>query len=225
MLTAGLRVINHFIKTGLLILPFFKRLLIKPSRLTGVVLLLMLSLSATAQEQALRYSINRHGKQVGSLNFKKVKAGDKTSYVIESDVKVSMILSIHVEAKESSLYQNDILQSSSLFRKVNGNKKINRQIKNNGTGLTVTEDGEEEVLKNFSVKYNMHCLYVQEPVYFTNVFSDNYKQFIPIKKVTEHQYKVSFPDGNSNEYFYANGVCRQVNVRSKLFDAEFMLVR
>lgn len=220
----SLSIKKHLKKSPLLLPRVFKHLLI-PRKITGTILLITFAFVTTAQEQALRYSINRHGKQVGSLDFKKVKSGSTTAYVVESDVKVSMILSFHVQAKESSLYINDVLQSSSLYRKVNGSEKINQQIKNNGAGLTVTEDGKEKLLKNFSVKYNMHCLYAHEPTFYTNVFSDNYQQFIPIVKIAEHQYKVSFPDGNSNEYFYAEGVCKQVSVRSKLFDAEFMLIR
>ncbi len=135
-----------------------------------------------------------------------------------------MILSFHVQAKEHSVFENDVLKFSSLLRQVNGNEKTNKQIKNNGTGLTITEDGEEEILKNFSVKYSTHCLYVKEPTHYTNVFSDKYQQFITIEKVADHQYKLKFPDGNCNEYFYENGLCKLVKVRSRLFDADFVLM-
>ncbi len=100
-----------------------------------------------------------------------------------------------------------------------------QQIKINGSGLLVTEDGEEKLLKNFVVKYNTHCLYAQEPILYTSVFSDNYKQFIPIKKIKEHHYKITFPDGNSNEYVYENGSCRLIKVRTSLFDADFVLYK
>jgi hypothetical protein len=176
-----------------------------------------------AQEQSLQYAINRHGKKVGDLNFQQVKAGTRTTYNIRSEVKVNMVLSIDVKAREQSVYVNDVLQSSTVVRHVNGKEKANKQIKNNGQGLTVTEDGSETVLKNYSVKFNVHCLYTTEPISYTNVFSDNYKKFIPIVKVADRHYKITFPDGNSNEYFYENGICKKVKVRSRLFDAEFVL--
>jgi hypothetical protein len=177
-----------------------------------------------AQEQSLQYAINRHGKKVGDLSFQQVKAGARTTYNIRSEVKVNMVISIGVKAREQSVYENDVLQSSTVVRHVNGKEKANKQIKNNGQGLTVIEDGKEVVLKNYSVKFNMHCLYATEPVLYTNVFSDSYKKFIPIVKMADRHYKVTFPDGNSNEYFYENGICKKVKVKSQLFDAEFVLV-
>lgn len=189
--------------------------------LIGVLIFLS---PVSAQEIRLNYSINRHGKAIGSLRFKQTKSGTNTAYVIESDVKVSMIVSIHVQAKEQSVYESEVLKSSSLYRQVNGSEKTNKQIKNNGTGLTVTEDGEEVILKNYVVKYNTHCLYIIEPTYYLNVFSDKYQQFIPIQKISDHHYKLNFPDGNSNEYIYENGSCKLIKVRTSLFDADFVLM-
>lgn len=179
--------------------------------------------TAFAQEQNLQYAINRNGRKVGDLHFQKTKAGTQTTYSIHSEVKVPMIVTVSVKANEQSVYDNDVLQSSSVVRHVNGKQKANKQIRNNGKGLTVTEGGDQRELKNYVVKFSMHCLYAMEPLYFTNVFSDNYQQFLPIVKLADHQYKVTFPDGNSNEYFYEKGICQKVKVKSQLFDAEFVL--
>lgn len=178
---------------------------------------------ALAQNQNLHYAINRNGKKVGDLNFQKQKAGAVTMYNIKSEVKVTVVMAVVVKATEQSVYNNEVLQSSSLVRHVNGRQKANKQIRNNGTGLTVSEEGTEKVLKNYQVKFSTHCLYTTEPISFTNVFSDNYKKFIPIVKLADRHYKLTFPDGNSNEYFYENGICRKVKVKNQLFDAEFVL--
>lgn len=183
----------------------------------------LFSLTSQAQDQNLHYAIHRNGKKVGDLNFEKRKAGTQTTYNIESEVKVNVVVAVVVKATEKSVYDSDVLQSSTLVRHVNGRQKANKQIRNNGTGLTVTDEGAEQVLKNYLVRYSTHCLYTTEPVAFANVFSDNYKKFIPIVKLAEHHYKLTFPDGNSNEYFYENGICKKVKVKSSLFDAEFLL--
>jgi hypothetical protein len=196
----------------------------KPIRAVMVLLLLLLIHLAFAQEQNLKYAIHRNGKKVGDLSLQKRQSGGVTSYHIESEVKVRVVMAVVVQAREQSVYENELLQSSSLVRHVNGRQKANKQIRNNGSGLTVTDEGTEQVLKNYSVRYSTHCLYTTEPVSFTNVFSDNYKKFIPIVKLADHHYKLSFPDGNSNEYFYENGICRKVKVKNQLFDAEFVLI-
>lgn len=188
-----------------------------------LVSLLCFFLSVFSQEQNLQYAINRHGKKVGDLNFHQLKAGTRTTYNIESKVKVNMILSINVNAREQSVYENNVMQSSLVLRHVNGREKANKKIKKSGNGLVVSEDGSEKELRNYSVKFNTHCLYNTEPVHYTNVFSDNYQRFIPIVKLADHHYKLTFPDGNSNEYFYEKGICRKVKVKSQLFDAEFVL--
>jgi hypothetical protein len=190
---------------------------------TMVFSLLLVTVAGFAQEQKLSYTVQHNGKQVGSLNFRRVKAGTRTTYNIQSEVNVKMLLAISVKAQEQSVYENEVLQSSSVLRHVNGRQKANKQIRNNGRGLTVSEDGQNHELKNYLVKYNSHCLYSTEPVHFTNVFADNYQRFVPIVKVTDHQYRVTFPDGNSNDYFYENGICRRIKVKSRFFDAEFVL--
>lgn len=180
-------------------------------------------LAAFSQEQSLVYAVQRKGKKIGDLTFQKSQAGSRTTYNIQSDVKVSLLLTISVKAKEQSVYENDVLQSVSVIRHINGKQKTNRQIVNNGKGLVVTEDGEKRELKNYVVNFNIHCLYTVEPTYFTNVFSDSFQQFLPIVKMAPHHYKITFPDGNSNEYFYENGVCQKVKVENRLFNAEFLL--
>lgn len=184
---------------------------------------LQLSIAAQAQEQKLQYTIQRGGQKVGDLTFLQTTTGTKTVYAVESHVKLKMLLSITVQAWENSVFENNVLQFSSLLRKVNGREHANKQVKKTGSGLTVSGNGAGKQMKNFVVKYSTHCLYAAEPLHFTLVFSDNYQQFVPIKKVAERHYKVTFPDGNSNEYFYENGICKRIRVKSSLFDAEFVL--
>jgi hypothetical protein len=116
------------------------------------LLLLFVSFASLAQDQKLHYDIHRHGKKVGDLNFQQKKAGAVTTYNIESEVKVKVLVSVVVKAKEASVYENDVMQSSSVVRHVNGRQKANKQIRNNGSGLTVVDEGSEQVLKNYRVK-------------------------------------------------------------------------
>lgn len=190
----------------------------------GLMLLwLLFGLSSLSQDSRLLYEIRRKGEKVGVLTFHQNKAGATTTYHIESEVKVQVLVTVVVKAHEKSVFENDVLQSSSLLRRINGKEKTNKTIRNNGSGLTVVEEGKEQNLKNFRVKYSTHCLYTTEPVSYTNVFSDNYKKFIPIEKLASGHYKLTFPDGNTNEYFYKNGICQRVKVANQLFHAEFVL--
>lgn len=171
----------------------------------------------------MQYEIQRNGRKIGSLNFQKRQAGGRTTYNVASEVRVNMLVSVVVKAREQSVYENEVLQSSSVIRHVNGRQKANKQIRKKGSGLIINDDGEEQVLKNFLVRFSSHCLYATEPVTSTSVFCDNYKKFIPLEKLADHRYRLTFPDGNSNEYYYENGVCKRVRVKNQLFDADFVL--
>ncbi|HET7899277.1 MAG TPA: DUF6134 family protein, partial [Flavisolibacter sp.] len=87
----------------------------------------------------------------------------------------------------------------------------------------VDKEGARQV-KNCTVHYSTHCLYTTEPLQYARVFSDNYQQFLLIQKQGDHHYQIIFPEGNSNDYYYENGICKRIVVSSALFDAEFVLL-
>lgn len=186
-------------------------------------ILLCLAQRSVSQEQKLLYAIHHKGKKVGELSFRRQRSGARTLYNLQSEVNVRMLFAINVKTQEQAVYENELLQFSSVLRQVNGRQKTNRQIRNNGRGLTVSADGESHELKNYRVKYSALCLYSTEPVLYTNVFADNFQAFVPIVKMADHHYRITLPDGSSNDYFYEGGICQKVQVRSSLFDAEFIL--
>ncbi len=175
------------------------------------------------QEQQLLYGIHRRGEKVGELSYQQKTEGTQTTYAIRSDVTVSMVLSFRVQAWEQSVYKNNVLQFSSLLRKVNGRERTNRQIQNTGNKITITNKNKTPLEKAYVIHYGMHCLYATEPLTQTTVFSDNYQQFLAIEKLGPQHYRIKLPDGGSNEYFYQDGICRRVKLKSTLFDAEFVL--
>ena len=205
-------------KAGLSILPSTRQ------SLMAALFMLSLGKEARLQEQNLLYSIHRKGEKVGDLSYRKVTEGSKTTFVIQSVVKVSLLLTFTVQAWEESVYQSNVLQFSSLVRKVNGRERTNKQIHNTGNNeVTITNKNNAKQVKNYVITYNTLRLYATEPLLFSHVFSDNYQQFLPIEKLAAQHYRVKFPEGGSNEYFYRDGLCRRVKVSSTLFDAEFVL--
>ena len=177
------------------------------------------------QEQQLLYGIHRRGEKVGELSYQQKTEGTQITYAIRSEVNVSMVLSFRVQAWEQSVYKNNVMQSSSLVRKVNGRERTNKQIQNTGNKITITNKNKAKLEKNYVIRYSTHCLYATEPLVHSTVFSDNYQQFLTIEKLGSQHYRVKFPDGGSNEYFYQDGICRRVKLSSTLFDAEFVLLK
>jgi Domain of unknown function (DUF6134) len=195
----------------------------KVNNLTLLVVLLGTMISANAQEKKLEYNIKRNGDVVGNIHFIQGIAGNRTVLTMESEVNTRFIFNFKAKAKEEVIYDNGIMTWSSIFRKLNGNVKVDKKTKANGSAYTVYKGSKTEMLNNYPIRYNMLSVYIIEPVNVTKVYSDNFQQQIDIQKVDDHHYKIKFPDGNYNEYFYTNGICSKVEVHHSLYSATIEL--
>jgi hypothetical protein len=160
---------------------------------------------------------------VGNIRFKQNISGSRTTLLLESEVKTRFIFTFTARAKEETIYDNGIMTWSSIYRKLNGNVKADKKTKANGNSYTVYKGSKTETLNNYPIHYNMLSIYVLEPLNISKVYSDNFQQQVDILKLAEHHYKIKFPDGNYNEYFYSNGICIKVQVHHSLYSATIEL--
>ena len=195
----------------------------KANNLTLLVALLITMISINAQEKKLEYNIKRNGDVVGNIHFIQGTAGNRTVLTMESEVNTRFIFNFKAKAKEEVIYDNGIMTWSSIFRKLNGTIKVDKKTKANGSVYTVYKGSKKETLNNYPIRYNMLSVYIIEPVNITKVYSDNFQQQIDIQKIADHHYKIKFPDGNYNEYFYTNGVCSKIEIHHSLYSATIEL--
>ena len=195
----------------------------KAHNLSLLVGLFSLMISTNAQEKKLEYNIKRNGDVVGSIHFIQGIAGSRTVLTMESEVNTRFIFSFKAKAKEEAIYDNGIMTWSSIFRKLNGTIKVDKKTKANGSVYTVYKGSKTETLNNYPIRYNMLSVYISEPVNITKVYSDNFQQQVDIQKIADHHYKIKFPDGNYNEYFYTNGVCSKIEIHHSLYSATIEL--
>jgi len=189
-----------------------------------LLLLTCTTLCVSAQEKKLEYNIKRNGDVVGNIHFIQGISGNRTVLTMESEVNTRFIFNFTAKAKEEVIYDNGIMTWSSIFRKLNGNVKVNKKTKANGNAYTVYKGTKTETLNNYPIRYNMLSVYINEPVNITKVYSDNFQQQIAIQKIADHHYKIKFPDGNYNEYFYTNGVCSKIEIHHSLYSATIELI-
>ena len=184
-----------------------------------LVVLLGTMISINAQEKKLDYQIKRNGDVVGNIHFIQGIAGNRTVLTLESEVNTRFIFNFKAKAKEEVIYDNGIMTWSSIFRRLNGNVKVDKKTKANGNAYTIYKGSKTETLNDFPIRYNMLSVYVTEPVNITKVYSDNFQQQVDIQKIAEHHYKIKFPDGNYNEYFYSDGICSKIKIHHSLYSA------
>ena len=106
---------------------------------------------------------------------------------------------------------------------MNGTEKANKKTRLEGTNYIVSKDNASESIDEYPIQYNMLCLYTQEPVNISKVYSDNFQQFIDIEKLAPQQYKIKFPDGTYNEYFFTYGICSKIKIHHSLYSASIEL--
>jgi hypothetical protein len=185
--------------------------------------LLIFESSSYSQNKMLSYQIVRNGSKVGTLYFSETATGEMDHLKMESDVKTKFIFTFTAHANEEAVYSNGILLHSSIYRKLNGNEKVNKQHEAKGTQYIIHAGEKSEVAKIYPITYNMLSLYSKEPENIIRVYSDNFQTFIPIEKTSLHKYKITLPDGNYNYYYYKNGVLTLVEIHHSFYSASIVL--
>jgi len=189
----------------------------------SLLVLLSITISAQAQQKRLEYNIKRNGNVVGTIIFTHGITSNRTVFTMESEVNTRFIFNFKAKAREEAIYDDSILTWSSVYRKLNDNVKVDKKTKANGNVYTVYKGSKTETLNNYPIRYNMLSIYVIEPLNIPKVYSDNFQQQLDIQKIADHHYKIKFPDGNYNEYFYTGGVCSRVEVHHTMYSATIEL--
>ncbi len=187
------------------------------------VILVLTCYFAFSQTNQLQYNIKRKGVQVGIISFSQQYVGNKKVLRIESQVKTRVLFLFTAIGQEESIYENDIMIWSSVYQKLNGNEQLNNRTTLIGRNYVVSKGKHSEIISSYPISYNMICLYAKEPVDLLKVYSDRFQQFLDIQTIGDHHYRIKFPDGNYNEYFYSNGLCTKVEVHHRLYQSSFEL--
>jgi hypothetical protein len=179
----------------------------------------MLPLISNAQEKNLSYSIKRNGSKIGNMQVKEIRNGKAVNLKLQSDVKTSFIFTFSAKAIEEARYDSGILVFSSVYQRLNGTEKINKQIRYLNDSYVINNGGREEHLYNLKIYYNLVCIYYQEPVIASRIFSDKHQKFLNIQKLGDHHYRIEFPDGGANEYWFENGICEKIEIDQGFYSA------
>jgi hypothetical protein len=184
-----------------------------------VAVALILAMITKAQEKNLSYTIKRSGSKVGIMQVKEIKEGKTISLRLQSDVKTSFIFTFSAKGIEEARYDNGILVYSSVYQRLNGSEKVNKQIRFANDSYVISNKGREERLYNVKIYYNLVCIYNHEPNTTSLIFSDKHQKFLPIQKIEDHHYRIRFPDGSANEYWFENGTCKRIEIDHTLYSA------
>ena len=194
------------------------------ARITVLLLLTVcMALYAHAQVLVLQYQVSRGGALVGTLVVQESKQNGQVKYKLQSAIKTSFLFTITGKVIEEATYENGILTYSRLYQKLNNKERVNTEIQARDNGYHVTSSAVTKPLNKYPITYNMVCVYTVEPLHRSSVFAERFQRFVPVEKLGPHHYKITFPDGAYNEYYYKAGICIKVKVATTWFRAEMNL--
>jgi hypothetical protein len=133
------------------------------------------------------------------------------------------IFGIKVNVEEESHYHSGKLIYSRVYRTVNGKQKANKYTKASGDTYQLIDDNKTGSLNQKQIDYNLGMMYLKEPVGISQIYSDNFQQYVQIKQTDSHTYRIDLPDGNYNFYTYTNGICNKVEVHHSFYKIQIQL--
>ncbi len=196
----------------------------KISRIIAILLLLLFTTQLVlAQQTKLEYIVLRKGSQVGTMTLLRQQTATRTILKMESLIKAKLLFTFTAKAIEEAVFENGIITRSYVYRKMNGTEKLNQETRLSANTYTIHKGSEQKRLDKFPIHYNMICLYMQEPVAIDKVYSDNLQRFLTITSLGNNQYRIDFPGGNFNEYFYREGKCVKIEIHHKFYRSTIQL--
>lgn len=181
------------------------------------VFFFLITITSEAQEKTVNYNVLRNGTVIGQMQFYQKTNNDEVFLKISSEVKIRLIFGIDVKTEEGSHFKNGKLMSSYVKRHVNGKEKANKTTQLIDSSYKTLAENKKGQIKQQYIDYNLMLLYSKEPVGENQVYSDSFQQFLTIKKTNNHSYRIVLPDGNYNDYHFANGICQKVELHHSLF--------
>ena len=166
---------------------------------------------AKAQHHQLYYKMVKDGDSVGSLTVTDTRSDEERIISTRMNASVpSLFFDIDVADSKKVIYHGQVLQSAFTSRNI-----LNGRTKSTTTQLHkgVYTDGQHPIqsLLHFpTVKFSMTMLYTSEPAGLKMIYSEFFRQMVPVEKAGEHIYNISLPDGQTGTYFYEKGMCIRI---------------
>ncbi|WP_143144315.1 DUF6134 family protein [Flaviramulus basaltis] len=176
------------------------------------------------KSNVITYNVVKNNTIIGTIKINKQTFKDSITYTLESNIEARYILKFKITGEEKSIYKDDILMYSSVFRTVNNKLKTNHSISLNNGRYKLQSSKEIRILDFDSITHNLITMYFKEPIGLQNIFCDNLSQMVPVKAIRDGIYRVEFSKDKYNIFHYENGECFKIEAFSPLFDVTLIPV-
>lgn len=178
-------------------------------------------MAATSMGQTLNYDVVKGSKNLGSMVVTRKITGTTEEIWFKSDVTIKLLLTFKVDFDQYEKFINGNLNWGKALSTLNGRTQKDSKIVANKDGHLLTLDGIGAQVTE-PIDFSVTQIYFDEPVDGQRVFSQQFAQFLTMRKVGDHKYVLSSPDGD-NYYTYTNGICTLVRVQRDFANFNFVI--
>jgi hypothetical protein len=159
----------------------------------------------------------RNNDVIGSINVSCAIKNDSTTYYLDSHINVKCLFTFNIKGKETSIFKNNMLVYSSVFRKINDKVKSKHKV------IYKNKQYHEKSAKALipldlnRIQNNLVSLYFNEPKKINHVYSAYLKEVVDVEFMGQGRYKVDLSTGKYNIFHYKNGKCIKIEAFSRFF--------
>lgn len=172
--------------------------------------------------ETILFNVSRHNDSIGFVEIKRNTLDNVTSYLIDSEVNVRVIFNFRANGHEESIYKDNILVYSSMYRKMNDKLKLNQSLTLENGNYIFKNKGREEKLFFKSIKHNLVTLLYKEPKGIYKVYSDRFNCMIDVVFLGNEKYKISLPNKSTSTYYYKNSECVKVELEGSFYKVDLI---
>ena len=187
-----------------------KQLVLKVKYLVPLLLMSFNVYDGGNVNESLSFDIVNKEKSIGQVSINKQTDGTITTYVIKSSVEARFLMKFKAYGYETSIYENDTLVYSSIYRKINNRVKVDQVVEYKEGNYYLNNNRKVELNKPEIIQCNIVQLFFNEPIGITKVYCDKQQRFLRIKSLGGGKYKVQFNKGSYNVFYYQDGKCTYV---------------
>jgi len=187
--------------------------------------LLSVQLYGQSKSDTLSYDLFVDDEIIGEMRvIKNMKSDSSYNYVSISSADYRMLFTFHIRFSYSTSFDSKgDYQSSEFSYYLNNNKKESNLIRREGNKFNVYEDGKIKKVIDDPLDHTAMEMYFNEPLEEEWVFSERFCDQFKIEKEGIDNYKIDFPGGCTNHYFYKDGKCFKIKINTLISDMEFRL--
>ena len=168
------------------------------------------------------FIVSRNHDSIGYVDIEKKTTHNIVNYTVDSEINVNVIFNFTAKGYEKSVFKEDVLVYSSMYRKLNNRLKLNQFITLENGIYIFNNKGKKENLKINQIKNNLVTLLYNEPLDIHEVYSDKYKKMVQINSLGNGKYKIVLPNKSTSIYHYKNGQCMKVELIGSFYKVDLI---